>query len=260
MNEQEINAKIKKAKSLRKKPNFFLSLFIEPDYIESGNLFSDVAFFSSDLEEKEKYYNEAATTYLMLKSEYGFFRAGEIYKKVAEVFEKTEAEKYLVYMIKYAENLDKAERYLTAGDAYMNIADKYDEIKKDEAAIYYKKACEAYNKEHGCPYHVKKARQKCLMFQLKQGDLEGAIATLDQLTMEYSKLCKSILCILLEKTADNELESVKENELIMGLMNKTGEDCIDELAKFSCEHSLPDYARLIFEIASDKFKPENDIC
>lgn len=260
MDDQEFNSKIKKAESLRKKPGLLASLFWGPDYISSGDIFSELAFASESIEDKEKYYNEAANTYLIKKSEYTHFRAGEIYKKLADTFEKHNVDKSLVYLLKYAENLEKAERYLIAGEVYMKIAGKYEDINNDECVKYYNRAYETYKMDSGCPYHVKEALQKCLIAQLKKKDISGAIGSLGALNIKFSRLCRSILSLLLGKVADDDLESVKESELIMKLVNKTGKDCIDALDDFSNEYFLPDYARMIFDMAIERYSPENDIC
>lgn len=253
--------RIKRAEKLRKRHGRLWGYFFEPDYYGSAELFSEVADEAADLEEKEALYNEAATTFLMKEGEYSFYRAAEIYRKLMHLYKKASNEdKTIEYGILYATNLEDSERYMLSGQAFADVAALYEKGCPVDAIKHYETAIRLYGKDGSCPFHMKKAQERCLMLQIQQDNFGDAIESLARLNIKYSGLCRQILCILCQSNLDDDLDDPAEHQLVMALINSSKEEGIQALEGFSNNNFLPDYAQLIFEKAVENLKPENDIC
>lgn len=256
-----LTQKIEKAQKLRQKPSFPFSIFNKPDFIESGDLFCEIARESTSTEEQVKFYVEAAHTFLMKKDEYGEFCASECYRKLFQLLEETDVENAIQYYTMYAEILERMAKYLNAGQAYTKIADILAKIDPKRAASMYSKAVLTYKKDRAaCTYHLKACLQNFLTVQLDLENLEGAISILDYLDIKYSKLCKQILTVLVGRTDFDDVLSPKENQIIMSLLNKEKEESIKDLEAFRSDNYLPDQISKVFDLAIERLDPENDIC
>ncbi|ELA41463.1 uncharacterized protein VICG_01447 [Vittaforma corneae ATCC 50505] len=256
----ELQKKITKAEKLRTKAAFPLSLITEPDYVEAGDLYCEIARECSDLEDKIKFYNEAAITFLRKKAEYNEYRASECYKKLFELLVNQDVTAAVENYIKYCECLERIEKYMLAGQGYTKIGDILEEIDGKRAIEMYRKAQDAYSKDYSCPMHYKEAVQKCLTIQIKGQDIEGAIESLKMLDIEFSKLCIQILTLLLGKTNFEEDLKKDESELIMTLLNKDRDTSIESLRQFKEKNFINPIISKIFDFAIDRLQPENDIC
>lgn len=256
----ELEKKVKQAESLRKKPGLLMSMFMEADYIGSGELYCEVARECENVEDRVKFYREAATTFLMKNSEYNSYRASECYKKLFDILEGVDPAQAIGYYALYAECQEKAEKFLMAGQAYMKIAETIQKTDEKRAIDIYKRAHETYKRDASCPYHAKEAVQKCLTLQLKNRELADAIRSFDTLDTKYSKLSKQILCFLQgENDFEDDLDK-EEGMVIMALLNRETEECIDILENFRKDNYLPEHTSLVFDIAIERLRPENDIC
>lgn len=259
--DEELERKLERAQKLRKRAIFPYSLFRDPDFIEAGDLYCEVAVGSKTIEDQEKYYVEAANTYLMKKDEYGDFSASECYRKLFDLLENVNTESALVYYGLYANSLEKMRKYLNAGQAYAKVADILAKKDQKRSVAAYTRAILTFKKDRAsCTYHLKSCLQSFLIVQLGVGNLEGAIETLDQLDIKYAKLCKQILTIVAGRSDFDDVLSARENQLIMSLLNKSKEDSIKDLEAFRSDNYLPESVSKIFDIAIQGISPENDIC
>jgi tetratricopeptide (TPR) repeat protein len=252
---QEIEGMISRAEKLRHKRKGIMGMFSKPDYFESADIFVEIGKKCNDMDMKEKYLNEAIKTLTIEGSEYAYFRIAEVYRHLMDL-DRNDAGKLRMYMEEYAKALEVSERYLMAGQAYSKLGDLVGEENPKDGIGNHGKAVEMFEKDGGCPYHIQDVRKKCLLLQLGIKDYEGAYKTLKYLTITFSKLCRQILCIILEKP----LEEDPENDLVMVLINKGHEEGVEALKKFKVDHYLPKYVELIFQLAEEKLSPENDIC
>jgi hypothetical protein len=258
---EQLTQKIQRAQKLRQKLSFPFSLFNKPDFIESGDLFCEIAKESSSKEEQVKFYIEAANTFCMKKDEYGEFCASECYRKLFEILEEIDIERALKYYTMYAESLEKMSKYLTAGQTYTKIADILAKIDPKRATDVYSKAVLTYKKDRAsCTYHLKACLQNFLNVQLELENIEGSIEIFDHLDIKYSKLCKQILTILTGRSDFDDVLSPKENQLVMALLNKEKEDAIKDLEAFRTDNYLPEQISKVFDLAIQRMSPENDIC
>lgn len=289
MDNSELARKINKAEKLRKKRGGLLSFFTHPDYYSSAELFAEVAKAHTGLPEQETYYNEAARTFLMDRGEYSFYRAAEMYKALAEAhLNQGSCAKAVAYGVLNGENLEKAERYMLAGTAFMDAGVAAEKMAASPAAedssteepgaaspaashscaecptttaiSCFKRAAGLFARDGSCPFHTKKAWERCLLAQLHENDLNGAYETLGCLSIKYARLCRLLLAIITEKEVENDVEDAEENDLVMTLINKEKKDAMQKLEDFANNNFLPDYAGLVFTFVIDRLRPENDIC
>lgn len=257
----ELENKVKKAESYRKKKAFPLSIFSSPDYFESADLFYEVAKEVSDLEAKEKYFLEAANTYALVKGEYTMFKSADCYKKLFETLQSVNLDKAVAYYLVYAQYLEKMDKHLMAGQAYTKMGDLTIKDKKTSLE-YYKKAVASYKLDTSIPYHLKEAYTRVLNIQIDLEDLEGAIETLNVVAIEHGNFAKQILMLLLGKSVTDceDALSTKESQLIMSIINKERQQAIAEIEDFKNDNFLADPIRKIVDLAIFRFSPENDIC
>lgn len=256
----ELQKKIARAEKLRTRGAFPFSLFMEPDYIESGDLYCEIAKESRDLEDKVKFYTEAAKTFLRKKAEYNEYRASECYKKLFELLVNHDVATAVEHYIKHCECLERIEKYMLAGQGYTKIGDILVETDRKMAIEMYKKAQNAFSKDYNCPIHFKEAAQQCLAVQLSEQNIEGAIESLKVLDVEFSKLCVQILSLILGKTDFEDDLKKDESELIMTLLNKDKNTSIESLRNFKENNHVKPIISKIFDFAIDRLRPENDIC
>lgn len=258
--DSEVQRKAKQAESLRRRPGFPMSLFVEADYIGSGELYCEAARMCESTEDRMELYKEAAATFLMKNTEYGIYRASECYKKLYDILEGMDPEQAIGYYVLYAECQEKGEKYLMAGQAYMKIAGMVQKTDEGKAVEIYRRAYETYRKDTTCPYHAKEALQRCLDLELKLGMLDDAIGILDGLDTKHSKLSKQILCFLQGREDFEEDLDKEETAVIMALLNKGKEECIETLESFRRDNYLSESTQRVFDIAIERLRPENDIC
>lgn len=253
--------RIKKAEKLRRQHGRFWSYFLEPDYCGSAELFLEVANETPGLDDRGILYNEAATTFLMKGGEYGFYRAAEVYKELMGLYRKENNESKVVeYGIMYGNSLGSSERYMLAGQAFSDVAAICEKRSPADAIKYYGESIRLYEMDGSCPFHTKKARERCLMLQIQENKLSDAIESLGGLDIRYARLCRQILCILCQTSFDDDLDDPAEHRLVMTLVNGTKDESTDALESFASNNFLPDYAQLVFKRAVENYKPENDIC
>lgn len=259
MNEETLK-KIKKAESLRKNVKFPLSLFKEPDYLESGELFSEVAMECLDLDDKVKYYKEAAITFLKNTAEYNQYRASECYKKLFEILQKSDIKSAVDFYILHSECLERIGKNMLAGQGFLKIGEilKTVELRRSIEMFFRAKKC--YEKDQNCPYHHKEAVLKSLEVQLDIKDYENAIESLKEVEIKGGRLSVQILMYLTGRSDFEEVLEKNESELVMTLLNKDKETGIKALNDFKEENSLPEIVIKVFNIAIEEMRPENDIC
>ncbi|KAI5149660.1 hypothetical protein ENBRE01_1042 [Enteropsectra breve] len=255
MSSLNVEKNVKQAEKLRKKRNAFMSLFTTPDYIASAELFEHVSDSVQELEEKEHYLNESARTYLMLKSEYGFFRAAEMYEKLGNIFSE-DLEKALSYIELQAKNLESAGKLMYAGQSFQNAAEKAEAAGDERSIKYYTSAILVLEKDPQCPYHLKESRKKCLKETLRYERISDAIELFSKLQIKYSALCMQLLMAI----EGRGLNDTEPEELALIYINKSREEALAKLEEFEKDNFLPDYAAQVFKIAKAKCSPENDIC
>lgn len=258
--DSELQRKVKRAENLRRRPGFPMSMFTAADYIGSGELYCEVARECQNIEDQVRFYKEAAATFLMKDSEYNLYRASECYKKLFDILKSNDLDQAIGYYTLYAECQEKAEKFLMAGQAYMKIAEAVQQVDEKKAMDTYKKAYETYKRDASCPYHAKEAVQRHLTLQLKHGDLEGAIESFTVLDAKHSKLSKQILCFVLGREDFEEDLDKEEGMVIMALLNKEKDECIEILEDFKKDNYLSEHTSLVFDIAIERLRPENDIC
>lgn len=262
--DKELKDKIKKAENLRKSHGFLASIFSKPDYITSGDLFCEVARGCENIEEKRKYYKEAAETYLMKKEEYNIYKASEVYKALFTDLSSTNWNEAIDFYALHAECLMRIHKFMMAGDSFMKIAESLKQKHAGQAIEFFKKARECFKKETNCRYHFKKAVEEMLSLNLQTGNIQASIEDFEILgtkfNVKHAKLCKQILCFLDEKfDLDDALEQ-EESQLIMALSNKEGEERTLVLERFANDNYLTDDIEKVFKLAIEKLKPEHDIC
>lgn len=261
----ELKRKVQKAEKLRETPSFPFSLFSSPDYLESGDLFCEVALECSSPEHKVKFYAEAAKTFLIKRSEYTEFRAAECYKKLFELFIKNNFNEAIKNYESCCECYERIGKFMTAGQGYIKIGDLLEGLDIKKAIEMYKKGELCYKKDQNCPIHLKEAIQKCLNAQLKAEDFKGAIESLEFLELENIKLCKQMLKILLNLKGTKDLEeedlNPEESELIRGLLNKNDKGKEELLNEFKEKMiGISPIVLRIFDLFIKKQQPEHDIC
>lgn len=258
--ESERQKKLAKAEKLRVRSSFPFSLFHSIDYIESGELFTEVAKECEDLKEKVSFYKEAAATFMKKGGEYGTFRASECYKKIFDALHQHDLMTAIEYNNKYCECNAKLEKYMFAGQGYVKAGDLLATADKEMAVEMYKKAQEMYQRDHNCPIHYKEAVQKCLVVQLTIPDVQGAVESLGVLNIEHAKLCRQLLAIHLGKVDLEEDLTKEEGDLVMTLLNKEKETAIQALQTFRDNNVMMPVVSKIFDFVIERFQPENDIC
>lgn len=252
--------KIRKAESLRKDVKFPLSLFKEPDYLESGELFSEAALECSEMEDKVKYYTEAANTFLRSKAEYNQYRASECYKKLFEILKEKDLATAVGFYIQHSECLERIGKNMMAGQSFQKIGELLRRVEPRRSIEMLLRARKCYEKDQNCPYHHKEAVMKCLEVQLETKDYVNAIESLDGLKIEHSSLCKQILMYLVGRSDFEDVLERNESELMTTLLNKDKESGMKALREFKEQNSLPEIVNRIFEVAIEEMRPENDIC
>lgn len=258
---KEDEDKIQLATKIRKQPKGIMKLFCKPDYLESAELFQEVGQKQSDLKLKEKYLREAAETFQMDNGNIGPFRAYETYNALAEEYiQAKDINKGIEYMNKAAEQLSRISRHLMAGNLYMNAAKLQEGQSPANAVALYRKAISEYQMDEEGAFHIKNARKTILDVQLDSRDLSGALETLSDLDLKYSQLCKGIVGLLLGKPMEDVLDSKKESDLYIILLNRRPEEAIQALNSFIEDNTLPAYAEKIFNMARLMLLPENNIC
>lgn len=253
--------KVKQAEKLRKKYTGISSLFWSPDFYSSAELFLELANEADTDEDKERFYNEAATTFLLQGDEYGHYRAAEIYKSLRDQFiSEQQLPKSVEYGKLYAGNLECSKRFMMAGQAYFDLGVLCEGALPSEALGFYKEAISAYEKDGDSRFHMKKACEKKLLLELSGADYSGAICTLANLDVKYAPLCRQLLLILLEQSLDEELDDPEEHKLVMALINRNSAEATALLETFINDNFIPKYAQMVFESVLEKLNPENDIC
>lgn len=258
--EQGLLKKIAKAEKLRKTPAFPFSLFVKPDYIESGDLFFEVARSCTAVADKKKFYLEAAETFLMCPEEYNMFRASECYKKLYEALLASDFDSAVSFLCKHADCLEKIEKYMLAGQAYMKTGDMLVEKDKARACLMYSRARDIYAKDPSTPVHLKEAIQKSLGMQLESQDIEGAIKSFELLKAKHSKLCRQMLMFLVGKVDIEDVLEKEEADLMMALANKDKSSGKEALEAFKMNNAMHPVVEKVFNMVIDRMRPENDIC
>lgn len=263
--DEELKTKIKKAESLRERRGFLQSLFGGPDYLESAALFTEVAKFSTSVEDKIKYYEEAANTYLLEKNEYGIWKAAECFGELNKLAKNKEKSK--AFFLSRIDCLMKIGKYMIAGQALTTEGEKNNNL--ETSLELFTKASEAFKLDGSSPFHLKKALEHTLLLQLKAMKIKEAIDTMKYMdesykNMKHFKLCIQMLLFLQMKEnsgtvfdAEDVLES-DESKVIMGLFNSEEPGVI--LEEFQNENVLSETVEMVFEICKKSLKPELDIC
>ncbi|KAM0680984.1 hypothetical protein GINT2_000767 [Glugoides intestinalis] len=258
---KSISKKIEKAEKLRKKQAFPMSLFVEPDYSESASIFIEVAKECTLLDDKIKFYLEAAKTFLMEESrEYGNFEAYKCYKSAFEVLYPQDKTTAIEYYNKGVECLEKTDKVFFSGDEYTKVGDLFGKTDPKRALVAYKKAQSKFIEEPNYPVHLKELEKKILKVQLQTQDIDGAIGTLENIRIKHSQLCKTLLKLLSGKSDIEDALSQKESDLVMVLLNQDKDSGIQALEQFKNKTHLDPVEEEIFDMFIDSLKPENDIC
>lgn len=258
---KSISKKIEKAEKLRKKHLFPMSLFMEPDYSESASIFIEVAMECTAVEDKINFYMEAAKTFLMEESrEYSNFEAYKCYKSAFEVLYPHDKLRAIEYYNKGVECLEKTDKVFFSGDEYTKVGDLFGKTEPKRAIVAYKKAQDKFIEEQHYPVHLKEIKKKILQMQLYTQDIEGAIETLENISIRHGKLCRTLLKLLAGKSDIEDALTQKESDLVMVLLNKDKDSGIQALEQFKLETNLDPLEEEIFDLFIDSLKPENDIC
>ncbi len=257
----EEDPRIKRARKLKKKYNGLLGYFYKPDYIESGDILVDVANECTDIDLKEKYYIEAADTFILENREYGFFRAAEIYKILIDLEETKEIKNNITkYYILYSNMLKKSNNIFLAGSTYVKVGDIYRNKSYSTAKVYYHQAKELFKEYNSAPAHLKLINEKLIDLALDMQDYEDCLNILREIDSKYQKFFIELLLILLKRESEYELDDAEQNTILSDVINKEPNEVVQILQKYSENHLLPEYAKKIFLALTDKLDTEYDIC
>lgn len=257
--QEEVRAKIDKAEQLRKKYGKLLGLFFKPDYLESGELFYEASQLTTDGELKRRCILSAAETFALYKKEYGFFRAAEMYKLLVDE-DKEDRTRLVQYTVLYGTSLEEAGKYMSAGNAFDEVARLLEKESYEDSVQYYNRAIALYEKDGSCPFHMRKALERCLLLLLSKNSLREALPLLKKFNVKHSKFGIQILSVFLNQQIEEELDSPEEAKLIKSLINRGDEETASLFEEFQDNNVLPDFLSIIFAIAIERMKPENNIC
>lgn len=254
--------RIKEAERMRKNRNFIMKHIFSNDYIGSGDLFVDVANSTKDIAERKKYFNEAAKTYAMTKTRFGYFKCAEVYKLLIKLeTEKKNTVNVGEYLELYAEAMTRVSDQLLAAVAFTKAGKVYEEISREKAIVNYEKAKELFLEKEEYKAHLKSVNEKLLNIYINAGKYEECLKILKELNLAYKSLCVEMLTILLGRVSEEEgLKNSKEREIVRCIINKSGEEGISMLESFMKDNFLPDYMKNIILAVIDKISPDNSIC
>lgn len=262
--------KIRKAEKMRKKPKFPASLFSGADYIESASLFREIANECTTVEEKVKYIQEAANTYLMDNTEYSQYYAYECYKNIFEILKDEKIEISIDYYLKGVECLLKTDKKFLAGAEYKKAGDIIEKENPKKALEAYENAYKMFIQDSNSQFHTKSTLEKIFSILLDRGDLNEAINKLEDIEklylslnrreIKHIKLCKQLLMMLAGKTEFEEALEKKEAELFMKILNSDKQAGRDLIVEFKNSNTCESLVTKILDFVIKQMNPENDIC
>jgi hypothetical protein len=246
-----------RAGQLRRSRMFPLSLFSSPDYIEAGQIYTDVANCEDDMQRKIEYYNEAIKTYLMGGCEYGRYQAFLAADRMGQLLEDsnlTESAKAYASAARYAKMCD---RDTLAALPLKRAAELSRRAGKMEDAVGYTREIVQQYRGVRWKNHHRKAVEDAACICVDAGYFEEAAEWFLRCETNAYTFC-AFLCYAIDgKPCDLEIEGPEK--AVCDAFGRGPEEATKAIDEYLDYNATVDILGKLLRMAKEGMRPENDI-
>lgn len=249
--------KLREAKRLRTRRAFPMSLFSDPDYDASAELFADVGNVEEDVDRKISCYEEAARTYLMGDGEYSRYQASQMYEKIGQLCEETDAERAVEGYRRAGMLSRQCGRESIAATSFQKVADIL-RMKGDlEGCLESLRTVADCYRGGSWKHHRMKAAKDVagVCVELRRF---GEAARLFESFGENASMFCAFLCYAVDGTAC-DLEIGGDERVVCDALERGTEEASRAIDEYVSTHAMGGDVRQLLGIVRERLKPEHDI-
>lgn len=257
MDSESKDRKVREAEGLRTKKMFPLSLFSSPDYEASAEIFTELGNLEENMSKKVWYYEEAAKTYLMGDGEYSRYQAFQMYEKIAQMCEESDARKSIEAYKRSGMYSRQCGRESLAAISFQKAADIMRSEGELEGSLECLKMVVECYRGTSWKHHRAKAMKDVAGMYVELGRYGEAAKLFVGFKENIFVFC-GFLCYVIEGTA-SDLEVGGDERAVCDALERDTCTAVKAIDEYMDTHAMINEVRRLLCVVKERLKPEHDI-